>query len=125
MAVLLRICALIFISEIPQPGVCSRQAVFHRNVQKYLANHVMETKQAESELECGMCCVADGSCTSVNYKTSGIGKGLCELNNKTFQETSDADEKTHNPEFNHLAIIKPVSKIMHFIFHSCYSMHPI
>ncbi|CAB4030524.1 Hypothetical predicted protein, partial [Paramuricea clavata] len=106
MAVLLSICALIFISEIPQPGVCSKQAMFHRNVQKYLTNHVIETKQAESELECGVYCVRHGSCASVNYKTSGIDKGRCELNNKTIQETSDADEKTHNPEFNHIAIIK-------------------
>ena len=122
MAALLSICALIFISEIPQPGVCSKQAGFHRNVKKYLSNHVIETKQAVSELECGILCVRHGSCESVNYKTSGIGKGRCELNNRTVQETSDPDEKTHNPEFNHIAIIKPVSKIMHFIYHSsCYT----
>ena len=107
MMILLSICALIFISEIPQKGVCIEQAFFRRNEQKYLANHVIETKQAGSELECGMHCVADGSCASVNYKTSGIGKGRCELNNKTIQETSD--KETHNPEFNYLVVIKRVS----------------
>ena len=109
MAVLLSICALLLISKLPQPGECSKQAVFRRNEQKYLAHHVIETNQAESELECAVQCVADGSCASVNYKTSGIGKGLCELNNKTLQDTSDADESAHNPEFNHLYVIKQVS----------------
>ncbi|CAB4043149.1 Hypothetical predicted protein, partial [Paramuricea clavata] len=107
MAVLLSICALIFmISKIPQ-GECSiKQAFFLINEQKYLANHAIETKQAESELQCSMHCVGVGSCASVNYKTSGIGKGLCELNNKTLQEISDLDESMQNPEFNNLYIIK-------------------
>jgi hypothetical protein len=85
------------------------QAVFHRSKEKYLANHVIATKQARSEIECGMYCARDGSCLSANYKTSGIGKGRCELNNKVLQETSDADKQT-NAEFNHLNIIKKVSK---------------
>ncbi|CAB4021512.1 Hypothetical predicted protein, partial [Paramuricea clavata] len=107
MAVLLSICALIFVSQITQPGECLvEQAIFHTKEQTYLANHVIQTKQAETELECNMHCVADGSCASVNYKTSGIGKGLCELNSETLEETSDADGSLHNPEFNHLYIIE-------------------
>jgi hypothetical protein len=66
------------------------------------------TSQAESELECCISCVGDGLCASVNYKASGIGKGLCELNNKTLQEISNADGSMNNPEFNHLCIIKKV-----------------
>ena len=112
MAVLLSICALILMILKIQKGECSiKQAFFLINKQKYLANHVFETKQAESELQCGMHCVGVGSCTSVNYKISGIGKGLCELNNKTLQEISDTDENMHNSEFNHLYIIKKVRKI--------------
>ena len=110
MAVLLTsICVLIFmISKIPQ-GECSiKQAAFLINKQRYLAYHVIETKQAESELQCGMHCVRVRSCVSVNYKISGIGKGLCELNNKTLLEISDADGNMHNSEFNHLDIIKKV-----------------
>ena len=109
MAVLFSISALIFtITKIAQ-GECSiKQAFFRIKEQKYLANHVIETKQAESELQCGTRCVGDGSCTSVNYKTSGIGKGLCELNSKTLQEISNPDENMHNIEFNHLYIIKNV-----------------
>jgi hypothetical protein len=110
MAVLLTsICVLFFmISKISQ-GECSiKQASFVINKQKYLANHVFETKQAESELKCSMHCVRVGSCVSVNYKISGIGKGLCELNNKTLKEISDADGSMHNSEFNHLDIIKKV-----------------
>ena len=96
------------ISKISQ-GECSiKQASFVINKQKYLANHVFETKQAESELQCSMHCVRVGSCVSVNYKISGIGKGLCELNNKTLKEISDADGSMHNTEFNHLYIIKKV-----------------
>jgi hypothetical protein len=109
MAVLLSVCALLFVSQLTQPGECLiKQAIFRRKEQTYLANHVIKTKQAETELECGMHCVADGSCASVNYKTSGIGKGLCELNSKTLQDASDADGNLHNPEFNHLYIIKKV-----------------
>ena len=93
MAVLFSICTLIFMILKIQKGECSiKQAFFLINKQKYLANHVIETKQTESELQCGMHCVGVGSCTSVNYKISGIGKGLCELNNKTLQEISDHDE---------------------------------
>ena len=103
---ILSICALIFISKIPQQGLCTEQAYFQRNEERYLANHVIDTKQADSELECGLYCVADGSCASVNYKTSGISKGRCELNNKTLQETPD--EEMYNPEFTHL---QQVSKI--------------
>jgi hypothetical protein len=91
------------------------QAIFRRNKQKYLANHVIATKQVGSETECGMYCVRDGLCSSVNYKTSGIGKGRCELNKKKLQETFDVDGSVHDPEFNHLVIIKLVSKIMNLI----------
>ncbi|CAB4017025.1 Hypothetical predicted protein, partial [Paramuricea clavata] len=107
MAVLLSIWALIFmISQIPQSECSIKQAVFLIYKQKYLANHVIETRQVESELQCSMHCVGVGSCASVNYKTSGIGKGLCELNNKTLREISDSDGSMHNSEFDHLYIVK-------------------
>ena len=109
--VYLSTCALVFFwMAATQPGesLASEQAIFKRNEQKYLADHVIETKQAGSEVECGMHCVANKSCTSINYKTSGIGKGRCELNNKIAEETSSVDDKIHDPEFNHLAVIKRV-----------------
>ncbi|XP_028403163.1 uncharacterized protein LOC114525902 [Dendronephthya gigantea] len=84
---------------------CSNEAVFRKNKQKYLANHVIETKQAKSEFECGLLCARRSLCTSANYKTSGEDKGRCELNNKTMQATTNDDEQT-NHEFNHLVIIK-------------------
>ena len=109
MRVLLNFCALIFVLQKAKPSECSiKQAIFHRKVQNYFANHVIGTSQAESELECCISCVGDGLCASVNYKASGIGKGLCELNNKTLQEISNADGSMNNPEFNHLCIIKKV-----------------
>lgn len=97
-------CVWLFI----QIGECSvQESLFRRRVQKYLVNHVVETKQAQSERECSLYCVRGMSCASVNYKALGVGTGLCELNNKTFQETSQADRRD-NPEFNHLDIIKKV-----------------
>ena len=56
-----------------------------------------------------MFCSVHGSCTSVNYKTSGIGKGLCELNNENVREISKAENKTRDlAELTHLKIIKKV-----------------
>ena len=46
----------------------------------------------------------------MNYKTSGDGKGRCELNDKTLQEI--LDEGTRDPEFTHLAVVNEVSKII-------------
>ena len=94
----------------PEPGKCmEKQAVFHVKKQRYLANHVIATKQVDNELDCSIYCVAEGSCVSVNFKTVGIGKGRCELNDQTLMEISDADRDTKNPEFNHLYIIFKVS----------------
>ncbi|XP_028410341.1 uncharacterized protein LOC114532951 [Dendronephthya gigantea] len=52
-----------------------------------------------------MYCLRRESCASANYKTSGIGKGRCELNAKTLQEKTDVNEQA-NPEFNHLVIVQ-------------------
>ena len=108
MRTLLGICALLFSSKISK-GVSTEQAFFLRNDGKYLANHVIETKQADSEFDCTIHCVAHGSCASVNYKTAGIDKGRCELNDKTLQEIPD--EGTYDPEFTHLDVVHEVSKI--------------
>ena len=110
MKIFLNIYALIFVTKIPQGVVGTKQAFFHKTEQKVLANYVIETKQADSELECGLHCVGDGSCASVNYRTSGDGKGRCELNDKTLQEIPD--EGTRDPDFTHLAIVNEVSKII-------------
>ena len=110
MTIFLNLFPLIFTAIIPQQSMCVKQAYFLRKQQKYLANHVIKIKQAYSEFECGLHCVADRSCVSVNYKTSGIGKGRCELNNNTLQGASD--KETQNREYTHLAVVKRVSKIV-------------
>ena len=98
-----------FLSLLTQPGQClTHQAPFGRKVKKYLANHVIESIQTNSDLECAMHCVRYESCASVNYKVSGVGKGLCELNNKALHEVSSSYEET-KPEFNHLYVIEKVS----------------
>jgi hypothetical protein len=112
MAVVARICALLFLLKISQPGECLEQAVFRRNEQEYLANHIIATKEATAEIECSMHCLADGLCVSVNFKTFGIGKGRCELNNGTIQEASYID-KQKNLEYNHLYIIVKVRNYKH------------
>ena len=99
----------VLILKLPQPGECEdEQAIFDIKKEKYLPYHVIETKQADSVLECAMHCLEVKSCVSVNYKTSGVGKGLCELNNKTLLEVSDGDGRIHHPEFVHLYIIETV-----------------
>ena len=105
-------CALVFVwiaTTQDVESMASEQAIFHKNEQTYLPDHVLKTKQTGSELECGLHCVAEKSCTSINYKTSGIGKGRCELNDKAVEETSEVDEKIHHPEFDHLVVVKQVS----------------
>ena len=78
MMVCLSICALIFVwmaAAKPRESLACGETMFKRNEQKYLAGHVIETKQAQSEMECGLHCIeSEKSCTSVNFKTSGIGK---------------------------------------------------
>ena len=98
-----------------EESFASEQAIFKKSEQKYLADHVIEKKQANGEVECGLHCIADKSCTSVNYKTSGIGKGRCELNNRTAEETSDIHDKIHHPEFNYIAVIERVSLCIQLI----------
>ena len=64
MMVYLSTCALVFLwLETTQPGesLACEQVRFQKSKQKYLANHVMKTKQADSELECAVHCVADKS----------------------------------------------------------------
>ena len=110
MMIFISICTLIFIFQIEQ-GFCTKQALLLRNEGKYLANHIIETKQADSEFECGTHCVTNKACMSVNYKTSGVGIGRCEINDKTVGEVPD--EERHDPEFIHLAVFKRVSKTTH------------
>ena len=98
-----------FLALLTQPGQClTHQAPFGRKVKKYLANHVIKSTQTNSDLECAIYCVRHGSCPSVNYKFSGLGKSLCELNDKALPEASGSDEES-KPEFVHLYIIKKVS----------------
>ena len=98
-----------FLSHLTQPGQClTHQAPFGRKVKKYLANHVIESTKTNNDIECAMYCVRHGSCASVNYKVSGLGRGMCELNDKALHEASGTDEES-NPEYVHLYIIKKVS----------------
>ena len=111
--VYLSTCALFFFliaTTHLRESLASEEAILKRNEQRYLTDYVIETKQAGTELECGLHCLADKSCTSVNYKTSGIGKGLYELNYKTVKETSNVDDKIHDQEFNNLVVIGRVSR---------------
>lgn len=81
MASLLSICGLVLISKILQPGRCHvHQAMFRKHQQKYLAYHVINKKHADTESKCLIHCVGGRSCSSVNFKTFGADKGLCEFN---------------------------------------------
>ena len=101
---------LLLLARLTEGQETTKQAVFQREKQKYLANHVIETKQAEDELICALYCIGHDSCASVNYKISGTSKGRCELNNETPQRTTGNDERT-NPEFVYLYIFEKVRSI--------------
>ena len=67
-------------------GLCMEQILFHKQAAKYLPDSVIATRDVESELECSVFCRRYKGCLSVNYKVSGLDKGLCELNNNTISE---------------------------------------
>ena len=106
------ICTLTFLwiaTTQPEERLACGEVRFQRSEHKYLANHVMETTQVDSEKRCVFRCAVNKSCTSINYKTSGSDKGRCEVNNKTVDATDDVDEKIDRSGFNHLAVIERVS----------------
>ena len=91
-----------------------KHAVFTRKTGKFLPDSVITTKYAESELECSMHCTSHDACLSVNYKTSGVDQGSCQLNNKTLSEKLGlvSDEK-----FVHLSVIKRVRYFFCYVTH--------
>ena len=101
---------LLMLAQLTQGQKTSKQAVFQREKQKYLANHVIATRQAQDELTCALYCIGHDSCASVNYKISGERKGLCELNSEISQKASGNDERLTTSEFVHFYILKKVRK---------------
>ena len=97
-------------------GIAMEQAVFKRKTGTFLPDSVIATKYAESELECSMHCTSHDACLSVNYKTSGVEQGLCQLNNKTHSEKL---KLTSDEKFVHLSVIK---RVRHFFVISCTSL---
>ena len=74
----LSICMLIFVwiaTTQPEESLACGEVRFQKSEHKYLANHVMETRQVDSEKECVFRCAKNKSCTSINYQTSGSDKG--------------------------------------------------
>ena len=70
--------------------------------------HVIKIEKNRSELACGSLCSRENSCVSVNYKKSGKDQGICELNNKTLED-SDKDGRKKG-EFVNLAIVERVTQ---------------
>jgi hypothetical protein len=118
MTLYLSICALIFVC---MDNNTARRMLVKVNALAQKCTKILgescHRKKTGTERECGIYCVRDGSCESVNYKISGISKGLCELNSKTLQEASADDQET-NPEFNHLHVIKKDRKL-NIILYCC------
>ena len=88
-------------------GSCSIQGFFKRKEGKYLANSALRMEQTDNELECGALCSREMFCVSANYKNSGENQGMCELNNRTLEESQEDGEEM--PEFTYLGIVKWVS----------------
>lgn len=89
---------------------CLNEAMFHRQRGKYLSNRVIRTQQLNSEFECSISCSTEPSCASLNYKSTGDGQGLCELNNETLSDPP-GKHGMDIPEFIHLGIVKRVSSV--------------
>ncbi|XP_028396193.1 uncharacterized protein LOC114520167 [Dendronephthya gigantea] len=85
---LLKACLLFTTLQKAKLCECTSEAVFRKHVGKYLAGKVLRTEKAQSESECGMYCLRHRSCLSVNYKTAGVHKGKCELNNAVVKDLS-------------------------------------
>ena len=104
-------------------GACEKQNFFHRKAAQYLPGSVVASRYAGSCLECSIYCTRTVGCLSVNYKTSGRKKGLCELNNSTITENTAVE----NDEFVYLAIALWVSinpgmfLVSFFILHNIFS----
>jgi hypothetical protein len=107
---------LIFFLILTKRGDGQEEAVFRRKVGKYLANYVIRTENTTSEMECGIHCSADSVCASVNYKTSGTDKGLCELNSKALDERESHMLLSDSTDFIYLHIDIRVRKC---IFYKC------
>ena len=83
-----------FFSVLLKSGLSMKQALFHRQVAKYLPNSVIATRFVESEIQCSLLCTRRKECLSVNYKVKGLNQGLCKQNNQTISKevaVSDAD----------------------------------
>ena len=76
----------VFLFVFIRSGLGVKQTFFHRKVGQYLPDSVITTKYAECEFECSVLCTIHKGCLSVNYKVSGLGQGLCQLNNNTISE---------------------------------------
>ena len=78
-------------------GQTLEQAFFQRQKSQYLPDSVIETKYANSELECSLHCTALDGCLSANYE---VPTGLCQLNNNTISEKGGVKD----PNFVYLSI---------------------
>ena len=58
----------------------------------------------------------DSLCASVNYKTSGTNKGICELNSKALDERESDMLLLDSTDFNHLHIDTRVRK---YVLNKC------
>ena len=93
-----------------------KHATFKRKAGKYLPDSVIATKYAESESECSVHCTRLDACLSVNYKTSGVDQGICQLNKKTHSEKL---KLVSDDKFVHLSVTK---RVRHFFVISCTSL---
>ena len=97
---------LFFISKALQQCDCTKEALFRRRAGKYLANYVIHTETVENEFNCVTYCVDHITCASVNYKTSGNDKGLCELNSEAIDDSTN--EGTDNSEYDYLEKVRKI-----------------
>ena len=88
-------------------GWCSIQGFFQRKEGRYLGDSAIRMEQTGSEFDCAALCSKEMLCVSVNYKNPGENQGMCELNNRTLEDSQE--DENEMPEFIYLEIVEWVS----------------
>ena len=112
-------CSLIaFLTLVIQSDGACKSSLFKLYNDRYLANHVIKSIRAMSQVECSMMCSGEDECESWNMYEAVPGRN-CELNNATV-ETESANhvlQKRNGATFGHRITLprtknKKVSEIL-------------
>jgi hypothetical protein len=111
-------CSLIaFLTLVIQSDGACKSSLFKLYNGHYLANHVIKSIRAMSQVECSMMCSGEDECESWNMYEAVPGRN-CELNNATVEtESANHVQKRNGATFGHRITLpstknKKVSEIL-------------